>query len=292
MRESCSVAGIATEAIGPSAAWVSEPSVISSDSSTALVSSSMNNGTPSVRAMICSRTASGSVRPPVRSSISAIDWARDSRPSASMLACPMPTQPGSYSGRAVTTASTRRSCSRSTMRSSSSRVVGSAQCASSNTHSTGRSPARSASWLSRLSKVRAFCWCGVSVRGGNRSSVETDSSAASGATASPSTDPRPRFSRVSSLSSFAGSSSPASKPAARSSCAMNGWSALFVRCAEHWCRTQMCAVSARHSRSAFDSRDLPGAQRPAARSGNSDRRADSVTASTAGCLMRRSTEMA
>ena len=63
-----------------------------------------------------------------------------------------PVQGGLNSGRKVMSTSTGRRCTRSTTSSSSSSVVGSLQCTSSYSASTGCSAARPASWPSSASK--------------------------------------------------------------------------------------------------------------------------------------------
>src|SRR5262244_1390105 len=89
------------------------------------------SGTPSVLATICAVTSGGSGRPatcPARVSTSA--GAR--RSSAMLLTCERPVQGASYSGRKVISTNTGRARTRSTVRSSTSSELASAQWASSN----------------------------------------------------------------------------------------------------------------------------------------------------------------
>ena len=78
-----------------------------------------------------------------------------------MLTCGWPVQGGWNSGRKVTISSTGRLRTRSTARSSSSSEVGSIQCTSSNTISTGCWRAKPSSWRISASSVRSFLRCGL-----------------------------------------------------------------------------------------------------------------------------------
>ena len=165
MRLSCRVAGIVGGAKGlPTRAGpLSGSGVSPAASSTALVSSSTNSGTPSALATICCRTASGSARPPATASARAALCRRGRRFSEISVACGRPFQGGGNSGRKVSSSSTRSPAIRPTSRSSSSSVVGSAQCRSSNTHSTGCLRARPATCSTRTSIVASLCRCGAAV---------------------------------------------------------------------------------------------------------------------------------
>ena len=126
ISEACSEAGTAAPAPrGPA-------------SSTALVSSSTNSGTPSVRAAISPSTAGGRSLPLARRATIASVGPRPRRLSVSRVTCGCPPSAGWSSGRLVSSISTRAPAIRSSVRPTSSRVVGSAQCASSSTISTGR----------------------------------------------------------------------------------------------------------------------------------------------------------
>ncbi len=102
-----------------------------------LVSSSTNNGTPSVRARICSRISAGNALPPADRSTRVMPSRRPRRASASVVTCASAGQGGVNSGRAVTRSSNGSVGARATVRVNSSSEVGSIQCASSNSISTG-----------------------------------------------------------------------------------------------------------------------------------------------------------
>jgi hypothetical protein len=90
-----------------------------------------------VRSTIWFEISFGSALPPVRWEIISARCRGGRRLSVSIVTCGRPTQGGENSGRKVMITSTRRLCTRSTNRSSDSRVVGSLQCTSSYTISTG-----------------------------------------------------------------------------------------------------------------------------------------------------------
>src|SRR5262249_4030999 len=92
-------------------------------SSTVLVSSSTKSGFPSVLVTICFITSAGSTRPPVTRATMFSTSSRSSRPSDKVLTLGRPTHGGSNSGRKVNSASTGSWRTRSTVRSSSSRVL-------------------------------------------------------------------------------------------------------------------------------------------------------------------------
>ncbi len=133
ISEACSEVGTATCCAGWSRSLLS---------STALVSSSTNSGTPSVRSMICSSSAGGSGLPPVTCSTSVMRSRRPRRLSVMLVTCGWPAQGGWKSGRWVMTSRIGKPCMRSTVSVSSSSEVGSLHCTSSNAISTGALRAR------------------------------------------------------------------------------------------------------------------------------------------------------
>src|SRR5262249_29990380 len=111
---------------GPSRRQPCGPATSRPPSSTALVSSSTQSGPPSVLATICAVTSGGSGRPATRSAkVSTSAGAR--RSSAMLVTCERPVQGASYSGRKVKSANTGKARTRSTVRSSTSSEVASAQ---------------------------------------------------------------------------------------------------------------------------------------------------------------------
>ena len=108
-----------------------------SASSTALVISSTNSGMPSVRSMMSCRMFGGMSLVPETWSIMEPTSRCASRLMVSTVTCGRPIHGGSNSGRKVTISSTRSVAICSTARSSTSRLVGSVQCASSKIISTG-----------------------------------------------------------------------------------------------------------------------------------------------------------
>ena len=119
-----------------------------------------------------SRRRSRAARPalPASRSTSAAPSRSPSRFSANIVTCGWPLQACWNSGRKVTTSSTGSRRTRSTVRSSNSREVGSIQCASSNTISTGRSPRLGFELVEqRLEQLLAFALrAEIEVRGGTR----------------------------------------------------------------------------------------------------------------------------
>ena len=101
ISEACSEAGTAAPA----------PAVPAS--STALVSSSTNSGTPSVRAAISPSTSGGRPRPPARRATIASVGPRPRRLSVSRVTCGCPPRVGWLSGRLVSSISTRAPAIRS-----------------------------------------------------------------------------------------------------------------------------------------------------------------------------------
>ncbi len=193
-------------------------------SKTLLVNSSTNSGTPSVRSTIWATTSSGNALPPAICSTRAVRSRRSRRLSASIVTCGWPVQGGWNSGRNVTISSTGRLRTRSTVRSSSSREVGSIQCASSKTMTTGCWRARPSSCRISASSVRSFLRCGLRFGSGWRSEAGNDSRSARNATSS--SGGAARASKASSFSSLAAGGSSRANPAARPSWSINGNSAL------------------------------------------------------------------
>ena len=150
-----------------------------------------------------------------------------SRPSGSTATCDSSFQRGSNSGRAVTTSRAGRSASRSTSISSHSAVVGSIQWASS-TSTEHRIVRRRRLDQPRQGRERAR------PDRRRRQSRRLDSArphrstAASPAAAASRRSPSALPSSASSLSSLLSALSSPTNPAARSSCAMTGWSALLT----------------------------------------------------------------
>ncbi len=188
-----------------------------------MVNSSTNKGTPSVRSTIWSTTSSGNALPAICSTKS-VRSRRSSRLSISMLTCGWPAQGGWNSGRNVTISSTGRLGARSTIRSSTSREVGSIQCTSSKIMTTGRWRARPSSWRISASRVRSFLCCGLRFGSGWRSEAGKDIRSAMSATSS--SNGVARASKASSFSSLAAGESSRANLAARPSWSMNGNSAL------------------------------------------------------------------
>ncbi len=189
-----------------------------------LVSSSRNSGTPSVRARICSRISAGSALPPADRSTRVMPSRRPRRASGSVVTWASAGQGGVNSGRAVTRSSNGSVDARATVRVNSSSEVGSIQCASSNSISTGCRAASRAICASSASSVFSLRRCGV--RSGRRylSPVGIDiRSAMNPISSAPAFD---RASKASSLASRASAMSSRLKPAACSSWVMKGWSAL------------------------------------------------------------------
>ncbi len=75
---------------------------------TALVNSSMNSSTPSVRSMICSAISWGGALPPVTCMIISARCGRDRRLRLIDVTCERPVQGGANSGRKVMISKTRR----------------------------------------------------------------------------------------------------------------------------------------------------------------------------------------
>ncbi len=146
------------------------------------------------------------------------------RLSASIVTCGWPVQGGWNSGRNVTISNTGRLRTRSTVRSSSSREVGSIQCASSKTITTGCWRARPSSCRISAASVRSFLRCGLRFGSGWRSEAGNDSRSARNATSS--SGSAARASKASSFSSLPPGVSSRANPAARPSWSINGNSAL------------------------------------------------------------------
>ena len=165
ISDACKLAGTAIVAAG-TAASVRRAAPSLSDSSTAFVISSTNRGMPSVRSTISSITSGGSVFSPTRRSMIAVMSCFPSRLSVTLVTLAWPTHGGSNSGRNVTISKAGRPETRSTVRLSSSRLVGSIQCTSSNTISTGCWRASASNCASRACKVRCRRRGESSVRAG------------------------------------------------------------------------------------------------------------------------------
>src|SRR5215831_7673153 len=162
-NESCNVAGMAKGGNGPSRCQPCGPATSRLDSSTALVNSSTKRGTPSVLATICVITSGGSGRPATRSTrISTSAGAR--RSSAMLVTCERPVQGASYSGRKVISTKTGNARTRSTVRSSTSSEVASAQWTSSNSINTGFCSANSSSCSSKAARVSRRCCAALHAR--------------------------------------------------------------------------------------------------------------------------------
>src|SRR6266849_4988332 len=145
------------------------------DSTTVLVNSSTNSGTPSVLATICSTTSDGRALPPVTRSTIASTWLRSKRLSVSWLRCERLPQGGVNSGRKVSSANSRVVGTWSSKSVSTSSVEGSAQCRSSQVQYTTACSASSTSHATNASWVFCFCFCGLSVRGGALSGCGSES---------------------------------------------------------------------------------------------------------------------
>ena len=183
-------------------------------SKTVLVNSSTNSGTPSVRSTIWSTTSPGSALSEICAT-KMVRSRRSKRLSVSIVTCGRPVQGGWNSGRKVTSSRTGRVRRCSTVRSSSSREVGSIQCASSKTITTGCWRARPLSWHISASSVRCFFWGGLRSGNGRRSEAGNDYRSAINATSS--SGGAARASKDSSFSSLAEAISSRANPAARPS---------------------------------------------------------------------------
>ena len=135
ISESCSELGISSGAVFECVAFALAGSA--SDSITVLVSSSANNGTPSVFATISSRTCSGRCLPADTELTTCRHASAPRRGSCMVLRSSNESAAGSNSGRAVTSNISGRVDSPCVSTDSNSMVVGSIQCASSSTSSTG-----------------------------------------------------------------------------------------------------------------------------------------------------------
>ena len=161
ISESCNVDGNANGASDSVSTYALSCSVTNSDSSTVLVSSSTNSGTPSVFWTIWSRTSSGSGFPPVSRSSIVVTWLRLKRFRVSDVICVWPVQGEMKSARKVMSSSALVPCALSTMSVNSSSVVGSAQCTSSKKSRTGRCWLKPSICPMRASSVFFFCISGV-----------------------------------------------------------------------------------------------------------------------------------
>jgi len=222
ISEACKVAGTdsaASDVVDNTAATRSACAALSS---TALVSSSTKSGTPSLRATISATISGVSAVLPARLCTSVSPSRSPSRLSAKLVTWERPPQDGWNSGRKVITSSTGRRRTRSRVRSSNSREVGSIQWTSSNTISTGRCRASASSWVSSASNSFSRLRCGLRFKsaaelGNDSSSLNSGISSSSRASGASNTRSFPSFSSI--VSSRV-------KPAARSSWAVNGYRAL------------------------------------------------------------------
>ncbi len=161
--------GIASGGMGapPCALTYRSPSSRNSpDSTTVLVNSSTNNGTPSVLATMCCMTSAGSAFPRVTCSTMVSTCGRPKRLSVSWLRCERLPQGGVNSGRKVNTANSRVVGTWSRRKVSTSNVEGSAQCRSSQAQYTAAFSASSTSHATKAACVFSFCFCGLTVIGG------------------------------------------------------------------------------------------------------------------------------
>ena len=197
-----------------------------STSATAFVSSSMNNGTPSVRWTIASTTSSGSPLVPRMRRTKHAHSPRSSRWSASKVTWAGPVHADWNSGRKVMSSSSEERGAHFTTRSSSSRDVGSIQWASSNSIRTGCRRARVESCRNSASNVFSFLRCGDNAADVKRPLMGTDSSSARSATSS--SGGIVGASSSSSFTSLFSAVSSRSNPAARSSWLTIGCSALSL----------------------------------------------------------------
>ncbi len=116
-----------------------------SPSTAARVSSSTNSGTPSARVTICSPNARGSITSPAVRLANAMASRSQRLLTGSVETCGSPVQCGENPGREDIKSNTGRCRMHGTITSSSSRLVWSIQCTSSNTMTTGREAAKAAS---------------------------------------------------------------------------------------------------------------------------------------------------
>jgi hypothetical protein len=137
-----------------------------SASRTDLVISSTNSGMPSVRSTISAITSAGSSLFPTRCAMMAAVSRSPSRLSAKLVTCDRPAHGALNSGRKVTTSSTGRVLIRSTIRPNTSRLVGSAQWASSKIISTGFWRVSAVIWETSASSVLCRRCSGVSSNAG------------------------------------------------------------------------------------------------------------------------------
>ncbi len=154
----CSVAGTADAPSG--AAEAALPPGLSATSRTALVSSSTKSGTPSVRPTICSRRVLDKIWAPATCRASSAQSRRSRRLSDSGVTPGWPSHGASKSPRQVTSSNTGTVRKRRIAKDRTSSEVGSIQCTSSNTMTTGLRRAISATWPTSASIVLCFLRCG------------------------------------------------------------------------------------------------------------------------------------
>ena len=144
------------EMIEPVVMYRSPASRSDPDSTTASVSSSANNGTPSALAMICSCIPHGNFLPPVTSEMICPVCSRDNRSRQSKVTCNSSSQGGKNSGLKLHNTKTRALLIDAMHRPSSSSVLESIQCASANLITTGRVSARSRTCRTSAAIVRSL----------------------------------------------------------------------------------------------------------------------------------------
>jgi len=83
-----------------------------------------------------------------------------------LVTCESPVHVASYSGRKVISTNTGKARTRSTVRSSTSSEVASAQWTSSNSIKTGFCRANASSWSSKAARVSLRCCAALSASGG------------------------------------------------------------------------------------------------------------------------------
>jgi hypothetical protein len=219
ISEACKLAGTFKAGDG-TAATVRRAAPSLSASSTAFVISSTNRGIPSVRSTISAITSAGTSLFPISRAMMAAACRSPSRVSVRLVTCDCPTHGALNSGRKVTMSSAGSVLNRSTVRPSTSRLVGSIHCTSSKIINNGRCIANRAAWVITASSVLCRRCSGLSSSAGCRPSFGSESISAKSAASS--IEVETSASTASSLSSFVRGSSSCANPAARSVWAMIG----------------------------------------------------------------------
>ena len=166
VNEPSRVVGMTRDDRSPVVMYRSPASRSDPDSTTALVSSSANNGTPSALAVICSCIPHGNSLPPVTSEMICPVCSRDNRSRRSKVTCDSSSPGGKNSGLKLHKTKTRAVLINAMHRPSSSSVLESLQCASANSITTGRVSARSRTCRTNAAIVRSLCRGGVTVGDG------------------------------------------------------------------------------------------------------------------------------